>query len=109
MRITTNPIRHQSSLCTISHFVWQILSFGDDDVFKLDIALHNDATEGEQYLDMHAFDIEVALKTGCMKVVFLNKFVQSVLVRIIRTAQSSVKVCLQYLSVLRLYGTLQII
>ena len=51
-----------------------------DDVFKLDLALHNNATEGKKYLDVHAFDIEVSLQTGCMKVVFLNKFVQNLLV-----------------------------
>lgn len=49
-------------------------------MFTLDLALHNDATQGQSYLDMHAFDVEVSLKTGCMKVVFLNKFVQSLLV-----------------------------
>jgi len=58
----------------------QILSFVDDDVFKLDLALHNNATEGQKYHDMRAFDIEVSLQTGCMKVVFLNKFVQNLLV-----------------------------
>jgi len=64
----------------------QILSFVDDDVFDLNLALHNNATEGQKYLDMHAFDIEVSLRTGCMKVVFLNKFVQNLLV------------CLDYIS-----------
>jgi len=58
----------------------QILSFVGDNVFKLDLALHNDATEGQKYLDMRAFDIEVSLQTGCMKVVFVNKFVQNLLV-----------------------------
>jgi len=60
----------------------QILSFVGDDVFKLDLALYNDATERQKYLDLHAFDIEVSLRTGCMKVVFLNKFVQNLLVRL---------------------------
>lgn len=60
--------------------VLQILSFGGDDVFKLNLALYNNATEGQKYLDMHAFDVEVSLRTGRMKVVFLNKFVQNVLV-----------------------------
>ena len=49
-------------------------------MFRLDVALHTEATAGQKYLDMHAFDVEVSLQTGRMKVVFLNKFVQNLLV-----------------------------
>jgi len=66
----------------------QILSFGGDDVFQLDVALHNDATAGQKYLDMHAFDVELSLRTGRVKVVFLNKFVQNLLVRTLHKYQS---------------------
>jgi len=59
------------------------LSFGGDDVFTLDLALHNDGTQGKKYIDMHAFDVEVSLQTGCMRVVFLNKFVQNLLVSLV--------------------------
>ena len=75
-RIQTYPV------CIIRVLFVQILSFGSDDVFKLDVSLYNDATQGQRYHDVHAFDIEVSLQTGCMKVVFLNKFVQNLLVRI---------------------------
>ena len=68
----------------------QILSFGGDDVFKLDVALHNEATAGQKYLDMHAFDVEVTLHTGRMKVVFLNKFVQNLMVCCVNISMNTI-------------------
>lgn len=79
----------RSSYVNLLNYSWidpmciQILSFGGDDVFTMDLTLHNEATAGQKYLDVHAFDIEVSLQTGCMKVVFLNKFVQDLLVGIV--------------------------
>jgi vacuolar protein sorting-associated protein 13A/C len=58
----------------------QILSFEDGDVFKATVVVHNGATEGSNYLNMRCVDTEVSLETGCMRVVFLNKFVQDLLV-----------------------------
>jgi vacuolar protein sorting-associated protein 13A/C len=42
---------------------------------------YTDATEGDAYLDMTKVDTSVSLTVGCIQVVFLNKFVSSILVR----------------------------
>lgn len=39
------------------------------------------ATEGDAYLDMSQVDTSVTLTVGCIQVIFLNKFVSSILVR----------------------------
>ena len=44
------------------------------------VVVHNGATEGNNYLDMRLVDTAVSLETGCMKVIFLNKFVQDLVV-----------------------------
>ena len=57
----------------------KILSFDGGEVFKADITLFNNATKGSNYSDMQCVDTKVVLNTGCMKVIFLNKFVQDLL------------------------------
>lgn len=42
---------------------------------------HTDATEGDAYLDMGKVDTSISLTVGCIQVIFLNKFVSSILVR----------------------------
>src|SRR6218665_3312008 len=66
--------------CRFSIVLCQILSFEGGEVFKANIIVFNDATRGSNYSDMQCVDTKVALNTGCMKVVFLNKFVQDLLV-----------------------------
>ena len=60
----------------------QILAFEGCEVFQAKISVYNGATDGEGYANMKCVDTAVSLKTGCMKVVFLNKFVTSLLVRL---------------------------
>jgi len=57
-----------------------VLSFDGDEVFNADITLFDNATAGKNYLDMSSFDASFRLQTGCMKVIFLNRFVQDLLV-----------------------------
>jgi len=57
-----------------------VLSFDGDEVFNADITLFNNATAGNNYLDMSSVDASFRLQTGCMKVIFLNRFVQDLLV-----------------------------
>ena len=57
-----------------------MLSFDGDEVFSADITLFENATTGKNYMDMCCVDALFKLKTGCMKVVFLNRFVQELLV-----------------------------
>jgi len=57
----------------------KILTFEGSSVFSAAIVVYNNATDGLDYCDMQCVDTRVALNTGCMKVVFLNKFVQDLL------------------------------
>jgi len=57
-----------------------VLSFDGDEVFSADVTLHDNATAGKNYLDMNSVDASFKLQTGCMKVIFLNRFVQDLLV-----------------------------
>lgn len=59
----------------------QILAFDGGEVFDLSIVVYNNSTLGVNYTDPQCVDTKVALNTGCMQVVFLNKFVQDLLVR----------------------------
>ena len=61
---------------------FQILSIDGDSegVFNAKISVYNFATKGAGYADMNNVDTDVQLNTGCMKVVFLNKFVMELLV-----------------------------
>ena len=59
---------------------FQILYFEGNQVFQAVVMVFNDATQGAGYLDMKAVDTSATVRTGCMKVVFINKFVQDLLV-----------------------------
>ena len=56
------------------------MSFDGSDVFNADITLFENATTGKNYVDMNRVDALFKLQTGCMKVIFLNRFVQDLLV-----------------------------
>ena len=60
--------------------LFQILAFEGGEVFRLNVAAYNGATEGEDYKNMERVDTSIALDTGTMKIVFLNKFVMDLLV-----------------------------
>ncbi|XP_064596383.1 intermembrane lipid transfer protein VPS13C-like [Liolophura sinensis] len=57
----------------------QILSIEGSEVLKADIVAYNGGTEGEKFADMNCVDTSVAVKIGCMKITFLNKFVTDLL------------------------------
>lgn len=40
-----------------------------------------DATEGDAYLDMSQVNMGVTLTVGCIQLIYLNKFVSSIMVR----------------------------
>ncbi|MEQ2212395.1 hypothetical protein XENOCAPTIV_030171, partial [Xenoophorus captivus] len=56
------------------------VSIADKQVFAFRMVNYTGATEGDAYLDMSKVDTSVALEVGCIQVIFLNKFVSSVLV-----------------------------
>uniref|UniRef100_A0AAR2KLL4 Vacuolar protein sorting 13 homolog A n=1 Tax=Pygocentrus nattereri TaxID=42514 RepID=A0AAR2KLL4_PYGNA len=55
------------------------VSIADKEVFTFRMVNHVDATEGDAYMDMQIVDTSVTLTVGCIQVIFLNKFVSSVL------------------------------
>ena len=52
-------------------------------MFNAKISVYNFATKGSGYVDMNNVDTDVQLTTGCMRVVFLNKFISNLLVGVI--------------------------
>lgn len=58
------------------------MSIADKEVFHFHMVNYTDATEGDAYLDMSNVDTTVTLSVGCIQVIFLNKFLSSILVRI---------------------------
>ena len=62
-------------------FLSQAVSIADKEVFAFRMVNYTDATEGDAYLDMSKVDTSVTLNVGCIQVIFLNKFVSSILVR----------------------------
>lgn len=55
------------------------VSIADKEVFAFRMVNYTDATEGDAYLDMSKVDTSVTLTVGCIQVIFLNKFVSSIL------------------------------
>ncbi|KAL7980317.1 hypothetical protein Chor_014646 [Crotalus horridus] len=55
------------------------VSIVGDEVFSFNLALYPDATEGEAYTDMSKVDGTVALKMGCIQIIYLHKFLMSLL------------------------------
>ncbi|XP_063754200.1 vacuolar protein sorting-associated protein 13A isoform X1 [Eleginops maclovinus] len=55
------------------------VSIADEEVFAFRMVNYTDATEGDAYLDMSNVDTAVTLTVGCIQVIFLNKFVSSIL------------------------------
>lgn len=58
------------------------MSIADKEVFAFRMVNYVDATEGDAYLDMSQVDIAATLTVGCIQIIFLNKFVSSILVRL---------------------------
>ncbi|XP_055662929.1 intermembrane lipid transfer protein VPS13C isoform X2 [Falco peregrinus] len=55
------------------------VSIVGDEVFSFNLALDPYATEGEAYADMSKVDGTVSLKVGCIQIVYLHKFLMSLL------------------------------
>ncbi|XP_029431385.1 vacuolar protein sorting-associated protein 13C isoform X2 [Rhinatrema bivittatum] len=55
------------------------VSIMGDEVFSFSLALYPDATVGEAYSDMTQVDGKVFLKVGCIQIVYLHKFLMSLL------------------------------
>ncbi|XP_064209296.1 vacuolar protein sorting-associated protein 13A [Anguilla rostrata] len=55
------------------------VSITGKEVFDFRMVNHVDATEGDAYSDMSQVDTSVTLTVGCIQVVFLNKFISTIL------------------------------
>lgn len=56
------------------------MSIVGDEVFSFNLTLDPCATEGEAYADISKVDGAVCLKVGCIQIVYLHKFLMSLLV-----------------------------
>ncbi|RMB94467.1 hypothetical protein DUI87_29278 [Hirundo rustica rustica] len=59
--------------------VTDAVSIVGDEVFSFNLTLNPHATEGEAYTDMSKVDGTVCLKVGCIQLVYLHKFLMSLL------------------------------
>ncbi|VCX31363.1 unnamed protein product, partial [Gulo gulo] len=50
-----------------------------DEVFRFQMTLYPDATEGNAYADMSKVDGKLSLKVGCIQIVYVHKFFMSLL------------------------------
>lgn len=57
----------------------KILAIEGSEVLKCDIVAFNNGTEGTKFLDMSCVDTSINVTMGCMRLVFLNKFVNDLL------------------------------
>ncbi|XP_068741113.1 intermembrane lipid transfer protein VPS13A-like [Montipora capricornis] len=53
----------------------KIVSIANQEVFSLQVVAYNDATSGSQFRNMEAVDVRFQMTVGCIRVVFLTKFV----------------------------------
>ncbi|KAM4036143.1 intermembrane lipid transfer protein VPS13C isoform 3-T3 [Anomaloglossus baeobatrachus] len=51
----------------------------EDEVFNFNLTLYLDATQGDSYKDVSKVDGKVSLRVGCIRIVFLNKFLTSLM------------------------------
>ncbi|XP_062237859.1 vacuolar protein sorting-associated protein 13A isoform X1 [Platichthys flesus] len=65
--------------CDKDSFYKKAVSIADEEVFAFHMVNYTNATEGDAYLDMSKVDLSVSLAVGCIQVIFLNKFVSSIL------------------------------
>lgn len=52
-----------------------------NEVFRFNLDLYPAATEGDSYTDMSKVDGVVSLNVGCIQIVYLHKFLMSLLVK----------------------------
>ncbi|XP_066130845.1 intermembrane lipid transfer protein VPS13C isoform X1 [Saccopteryx bilineata] len=57
----------------------KVVSIMGNEVFRFNLDLYPDATEGDFYTDMSKVDGVVSLNVGCIQIVYLHKFLMSIL------------------------------
>ena len=61
---------------------YKILLFPLSNVYFSQVVVFNEAASGRNLRDMEAVDVKFQMGIGCIRVVFLNKFVMNLLVRV---------------------------
>jgi len=51
-------------------------------VYFSQVVVFNEATSGRHFRDMEVVDVKFQMRIGCIRVVFLNKFVMNLLVSV---------------------------
>ena len=69
-------------------------------MLKSTVNIYNNATKGDNFNNMECVDMRVDLQTGCLKVIFLNKFISDL-------AVSSLPVCMLPVSQMMLPGSVR--
>lgn len=65
--------------CDADTLYKKAVSIADKEVFDFRMVNYTDATEGDAYLDMSQVNIGVTLMVGCIQLIYLNKFVSSIM------------------------------
>lgn len=58
----------------------QVVSLVSEEVFSFGLSLFPGAVEGDDYRDMSKVDGRVSMRLGCIQIVYLHKFLMSLLV-----------------------------
>ena len=59
------------------NWYFQILRIDGSEMLKAEVIIYTDGTSGLKGNDVEACDIALEVEVGCIKVVFVNKFVNS--------------------------------
>lgn len=57
------------------------MSIVSEELFSFQLSLFPGATEGDGYSDMSKVDGKVKMRLGCIQIIYLHKFLMSLLVR----------------------------
>ncbi|KAK6178554.1 hypothetical protein SNE40_013319 [Patella caerulea] len=60
-------------------FYPKIMEIEGSEVLKLDVVVFNNGTDGDKYGDMTCMDTQLGVNIGCIKLVFLNRYVADLL------------------------------
>lgn len=69
-----------SGISRVDVVLLQAVSIVGEEVFSFKLSLFPGATEGEGYRDMSKVDGKVTMRLGCIQIVYLHKFLLSLLV-----------------------------
>lgn len=71
----------------------QVVSIMGEEVFSFKLSLFPGVTEGEGYSDTSKVDAKVTLRLGCIQIVYLHKFLMSLLVRYYMYTYTHIYMC----------------